>query len=440
MEIKILALILIFFANFRICQSKRYDGYSLYSVTPMNVDHLKFLQNVERQKYIDVIFWKSPYKLFTDVQFLVNPSDKDLFLERAGHFRLEAKLLLNDIQQAFEHQNVRQYHRLRVETFTWQNYHTLADVYQWLADIALKYPAQIDLTSIGKSAEGRDIFVVGLKTSGAKPVVIVEGGIHGDEWIATEFVTYLIYQLVYNKNSRLQDLVARYHWYLIPIVNPDGFEYSHNVDRLWRKNRRILGNGHGVDLNRNFDYSFGKHGISSDPNDDHYCGPTSFSEPETKALTEFITMKGDNLKFYFSFHAYGQKIIIPFSDRINHVDNYREMENYGKQAILKMYKLYGVKYSVGTTYDTLGLRISGNSASWVKKNLKVKYVFTFLLRDNGSYGHALPPEQILPTCEETLEGLVEIMTAKPRRVKTLFGAASVPRTSVLLIIVCLLMK
>ncbi|CAH0690329.1 unnamed protein product [Spodoptera exigua] len=110
------------------------------------------------------------------------------------------------------------------------------------------------------------------------------------------------------------------------------------------------------------------------------------------------------------------------------------MENFGKQAILNIYNLYGTKYGIGTTYDTLGLRISGNSASWVKKTLGVRYVFTFLLRDNGHYGFALPPSQIMPTCEETVSGLTELMLAKPRKIRlNLFNKAQ-KLTSVILIL------
>lgn len=136
--------------------------------------------------------------------------------------------------RAFDSQTIKRYHRLRVETFSWDNYHTLDDIYQWLADLALKYPTIVEMTSIGKSFEGREIFVISLNKQQAKPVVIVEGGIHGNEWVATEFVTYLAFHLIHaintgDRSNRLVEIAGRYHWYLIPIVNPDGYAYSHNV-------------------------------------------------------------------------------------------------------------------------------------------------------------------------------------------------------------------
>ena len=41
---------------------------------------------------------------------------------------------------------------------------------------------------------------------------------------------------------------------VIPLVNPDGYNYAWTRDRLWRKNRRAnTGGSFGVDLNRNWD-------------------------------------------------------------------------------------------------------------------------------------------------------------------------------------------
>ncbi|KAL0819453.1 hypothetical protein ABMA28_007558 [Loxostege sticticalis] len=429
MNAKVVALVVIFVTNFRLCQSRRYDNFTLFEVIPTEPDHLKFLQNLETQKYIDMMFWKKPVKLFHEVHFIVNPVDVNLFLERARHYRMHATILANNVQRLFDDQKIKRYLRLRVETFSWDYYHTLEDIYQWLQDLAQKFPSLVELYTIGKSFEDREMFAIGIRRgSSEKSAVIVEGGIHGSEWISIEFVTYLTHQLIHcNESSEwmLCDLAQKYDWYLIPVVNPDGYDFSIKTDRLWRKNRSPNGEHFGVDLNRNFDYSFGKFASSFYMKDEEYCGAFPFSEPEVEALSKFVDQRRKRLQFYFAFHGYGQKIVIPLSDRINHVGDYGEMENYAKQAIMKMYTLYKTKYAVGTFYDTLGFRISGNSASWVKKSFRVKYVYTVMLRDNGTYGFALPPDQIIPTCKEALAGMVVMMTARPRRVKQdLFSSAS----------------
>lgn len=92
-------LVIIFLVtNFQLCQSRKYTNYSLYNVMPVELDHLKFLQNLVTQKYVDMLFWKKPYKLYEDVQFIVSPQDRSLFLERARHFRTDVTLQLENVQ------------------------------------------------------------------------------------------------------------------------------------------------------------------------------------------------------------------------------------------------------------------------------------------------------------------------------------------------------
>lgn len=87
-------------------------------------------------------------------------------------------------------------------------------------------------------------------------------------------------------------------WYFQPLINPDGYEHSHNRDRLWRKNRANPEKGScaGTDLNRNFGYKWGGQGASRQPCRETYAGSGPFSEPETAAIQKFITGKQGQIK------------------------------------------------------------------------------------------------------------------------------------------------
>jgi len=63
-------------------------------------------------------------------------------------------------------------------------------------------------------------------------------GIHAREWIALASALYLIDQLVrmFSSNNTTDPRV-NVNWYIIPLLNPDGYEYTHQGDRMWRKNR-----------------------------------------------------------------------------------------------------------------------------------------------------------------------------------------------------------
>lgn len=70
------------------------------------------------------------------------------------------------------------------------------------------------------------------KTSSTKPVILIDGGIHAREWISVATALYVIHQLT-EKSSRYVDVLGRMDFVIIPIVNVDGYEYTHtNVSVL----------------------------------------------------------------------------------------------------------------------------------------------------------------------------------------------------------------
>jgi murein tripeptide amidase MpaA len=114
----------------------------------------------------------------------------------------------------------------------------------------------------------------------------------------------------------------------MPLLNPDGYEFSHTENRIWRKNRAkerqfqfkgifsfflnlIIGifnlgpECYGVDLNRNYDVVGFGIGASSNPCSNVYKGKTANSEPEVKAASNVILRNKDKLKASISLHSYG---------------------------------------------------------------------------------------------------------------------------------------
>lgn len=109
---------------------------------------------------------------------------------------------------------------------------------------------------------------------------------HAREWITPAVVTYLIRGLLDER-----ELLEQLDFYLLPVLNPDGYEYSHIKDRLWRKTRSPQRPANatagqrackGVDANRNWDSHWGERASTADPCSHNYPGPKAFSEPETK--------------------------------------------------------------------------------------------------------------------------------------------------------------
>ena len=144
--------------------------------------------------------------------------------------------------------------------------------------------------------------------------IFIDGGVHAREWASTVTVMYLIDRLIsdYGKDKNITILADYFDWYILPMFNPDGYEYSwKNIEtRLWRKNRSNHTDSQkciGTDLNRNFDYEWNKVGTDSDPCGMMYPGPKPVSEIETRNVAEYLLNLGEEyVDAYFTYHSIGQ--------------------------------------------------------------------------------------------------------------------------------------
>ena len=174
----------------------------------------------------------------------------------------------------------------------------------------------IHLDSIGSSVEGRPILAVkigGSADAPARPNVLFMATHHAREWVSTEMAMRLIRYLADSVPAALRD--ARDIW-VIPVVNPDGYQYTFTGDRLWRKNRRPNAGGTtGVDLNRNYPAFWGLDNLGSSPmpSAETYRGTGPASEPETQAILAFHAAHPPVTAV--SYHTFSGLILYPYGYR-----------------------------------------------------------------------------------------------------------------------------
>ena len=201
-----------------------------------------------------------------------------------------------------------------------------------LMDIENSYPDIIKIATIGKSRQKRPILAVRItKTQKTgryirKPKVLFHATTHAREWISTQVGMRLIRYLTdnYGKDDRITSLLDETEVWVVPVVNPDGYEYTFTDERLWRKNLHDVNRdgqittADGVDLNRNYDSGFfglDEEGATNDPTDNTYRGWGPASEPETRALVRLIRLK--KFKYSVSYHSYGNLILYPIGWQVN---------------------------------------------------------------------------------------------------------------------------
>ncbi|XP_021192893.3 carboxypeptidase B [Helicoverpa armigera] len=381
-----------------------YSGAQVWKVSTKKSNAHRVINQLASEKLI--ASWGGNH---TSIDILVKPKAVENVTATLKNKDIAYYIMIEDLQQRIDEENPpldenelelqdRRGHRM-----TWKQYHRLEDIHGFLDYLAKTYPSIVSVNSIGKSHEGRDLKVLrisdGKKTNKA---VFIDGGIHAREWISPAVVTYFINQFAENFDVESDD-IRNIDWYFLPVVNPDGYEYTHKTDRLWRKNRRGFGGCAGADLNRNFGYQWGGKGASRYPCSEIYRGSGPFSEPESKAIAQFFKSTGADFSAYLTYHSYGQYLLYPWGYDNALPPDHKNLETVGKMMAQAIQKTGGSEYKVGSSSGLL-YPAAGGSDDWAK-SLNIKYTYTIELSDTGRYGFVLPASYIEPVARENLAGL-----------------------------------
>ena len=112
-------------------------------------------------------------------------------------------------------------------------YYRFVEMTELLRAYASEFPNLVDLESIGKSHEGRDIWLVTVtnKQTGKhhdKPAFWCDGNIHASEVSASTSVLHILNKLTteHGKNETITRAVDSRTFYLVPRLGPDGAEWA----------------------------------------------------------------------------------------------------------------------------------------------------------------------------------------------------------------------
>lgn len=258
-------------------------------------------------------------------------------------------------------------------------------------------PELTRIEPLGTSIEGRPIRALRISTAAADaPAYVINGGQHAREWISVATTTCIADRLVrgYGSDPEITALLDEMQVYVVPVVNPDGYEYTWTDDRYWRKNRH---EEHGVDLNRNFPVAFGRKGSSDQPASPIYRGTHPFSEPESQALRDLL--RRVPVELHIDYHSFSQLVLHPWSHTSEPAADRGRLAALADAMASAIYATHGKRYKV---ID--GARLypaSGTLMDWVYGEREAAS-FVVELRPARGDGFILPPEQIVPTCEESL--------------------------------------
>ncbi|KAH0493678.1 hypothetical protein TgHK011_000334 [Trichoderma gracile] len=321
-----------------------------------------------------------------------------------------------------------------VDNLFFQDYQPLPVIDRWMRLLEAMFPSYVRYITIGKSFEGRDIpaLRVGVPelADPRKPrkMIVVTGGLHAREWISTSSVNYVAWSFItsFGNEPMITKFLSHFDVVFIPVVNPDGVEYSWQVDRLWRKNRQPtkMQFCRGMDLDHAFGFGWDHAEASGEPCSESYGGEAPFQAFEASELARWAkneTQHNVKVVGLVDLHSYSQQVLFPYSYTCS-----TEPPNLENLEELAMGMAKAIRLSNGESYSVTSAcegavavkdspdrhpvwpRIEsggGSAIDWFYHELGAHYSYQIKLRDTGSYGFLLPKEYIVPTGEEMFDAM-----------------------------------
>ena len=194
----------------------------------------------------------------------------------------------------------------------------------------------IEIGTLGNSIFGKSIPRLTLG-NGSKNVIYI-GGHHGMEWMTSALLMQFVHDFCeeYQKGTNIFDVSTRVLFetrkiHIVPMLNPDGIDYAiHGMNENNIMHNRLLkmngsadfshwqANARGVDLNHNYNAGFSEYKIiegkeNITPGVTKYSGEYPESEPETRALCNFVRFERPSLAL--TLHTQGEEIYYTSSEK-----------------------------------------------------------------------------------------------------------------------------
>jgi murein tripeptide amidase MpaA len=336
------------------------DGYQVLRVTVENEAQLETLTALDEAS-TEFEIWSEVAGIGV-VEVRVSPAQW-LALEATG---LAFEVQVKDLQRLLDELYATAETRAFFDTYRSYDEHVT-----FLNNLVAAYPGLAEMVDIGTSVQGRTLWAIRITGPGTdKPGLLYHGAQHGNEIMGTCVVSYLAEYILthYGTDPDIQWLVDNVEWFLMPIMNPDGYEAGTRY------------NANGEDLNRNW----GGPGAYPDP----------FSEPETAAVRDFL-IDHANVRVHVDFHTHGWMILWPYGYTPELPDDNPTFEVLGDEMAERIYAVRGSDYYLrGPVYSTI-YPVLGGSVDYSYGVLN-RWAFAYEL----GYSHTMPTSEILPTCQD----------------------------------------
>merc|ERR1712227_1172245 len=385
---------------------RSYHGHSVLRTETLSVSKSQLLRDYHVETNLD--FWREAAP-GQSADVMVPTRMMKTVTDWLKTHNIQFEVMVEDVQSLIEETKPKNASSRSGGKMDWNDYYPHEDLNAFIQGLADANDFA-SIINIGQSYEGRDMNVLAITKAGpGKPNVFIEAGIHAREWISPAVATFIFRELV-EDNAEHPEYLDNINWYFLPSANPDGYAYTFETDRLWRKTRSPQGGCFGVDPNRNWDFHWGETGVSSNPCTEIFPGDQPFSEVEMRNIRDFVQTLDPVPVLSQCFHSYSQLWFWPYGyDYGAYPENREELEQLSIDACDALFQVHGTVFDPINSADLYPA--SGAADDWYKGVLGSRFAFTVELRDTGRYGFVLPKEQIISSGEE-LWAAMEVVIAK----------------------------
>jgi len=273
---------------------------------------------------------------------------------------------------------------------------------------------------MGFSHEQRPIrgYTITSNVGSNKQTALYHCAIHSREWITVPFCMWLGETLLAeyaDGRPEAQRILDNYVVHVCPVLNVDGYVWTHSDFAMWRKSRKrnLNSNCIGTDLNRNFPFQWGRGGSSSDPCSDTYMGVTPLDNAETVALNNYVGTANPPFSVYMDIHASGLMWMFPYgylptsacpgNPRLCGVEDdnvYADQQACGIASSDAIFAVHGNRFRVGPITFII-YQASGSTVDQMYGNRGIKYSYCPEVRA----GFQPDPRHIIPSNEELYAGV-----------------------------------
>ena len=222
----------------------RYDNYKVFRLNIPNDISANFILNLP--SCVDI--WTEP-RVGHHSDIMVAPQYFKAIKGNLEQANMDYSVMIEDVQRLIDIQNTKINRELNPKAklghpMTWDEYHSSADIEAYMDYLVETFPDMVSMEDIGTTYEGRQMRVLKICKGGVcgqKPGIWVDAGIHAREWVAPSTATFMMKELVENSDQYPVEILEKLDWYILPVLNPDGYEYSRTDHRMWRKSRYVSG-------------------------------------------------------------------------------------------------------------------------------------------------------------------------------------------------------